>query len=182
MCTVRRNLMKNKLLLVAVVFLSAISIGTAARFSSGGLGLSRNSWEEKQGKPNSKCLTNMLSTCYEGGRYVVTYTDNFISRLEIYQHPFPYTYKVPGISINESRSLSRNFIPADSRLLKKYKSRTSGSTVDLYMSESLKYLDSQVPAKDNYLWLNGEAGNFVVIHSGASNDVKKIIINTGNNP
>lgn len=58
------TLMKNKFLLVALAFLSAISTGTAADLTSGGLGLSRQSWEAKHGKPDSKCPINSY-TCYD---------------------------------------------------------------------------------------------------------------------
>lgn len=178
--TVLLNLMKNKFLLVTIALLSAISIGTAADLTSGGLGLSRQSWEAKHGKPDSKCPINS-NTCYEGGKYMLWYMNNYINSLDIYPHPLPYTYKMPGINIEESRSLSKRFIPSDSKLIKTYKSRTSGSTVDLYMSESLKFLELFRPAEAKYLWLGGEVGNFIVIHSG-TDDVKRILIVTGNNP
>lgn len=183
MCTVRRNLIKNKLLLAAVTFLSAISIGTAADFNSGGLGLSIQRWEEKVGKPDSKCPTNMPGPCYKGGKYMLIYKLDYVQWLEIYPRPLPYTYKMPGIGIKEARSIARGFIPYDSRLLKVYKSPTSGSTVELYMSESLRYLDSVV-VQDKYgtLWINGEPGNFIIIYTGSDSDVKTMIIATGNNP
>lgn len=174
------SVMKNKLLLVIVAFFSSISIVTATDLTSGGLGLSRQSWEVKQGKPDSKCPSNLPYTCYEGGKYMVGYMDDHIWILEIYLHPLPYTYKRPGISIEESRSLSKRFIPSDGRLIKTYKSR-SGSSVDLYMSESLKSLESHFPANAPGVWTGGEVGNFMVIHSG-TDSVRRIVIGTGNNP
>lgn len=173
-------IMKNKFLLVTVALLSANSIGTATDLTSGGLGLSRQSWEAKQGKPDSKCPGDLPFTCYEGGKYMVGYMNDYIWILEIYPYPLPYTYKKPGISIEESRSLSKRFIPADGRLIKTYKSR-SGSSVDLYMSESLKSLESHFPANAPGVWTGGEVGNFMVIHSG-TDSVRRIVIGTGNNP
>lgn len=173
-------MMKNKLLLITLALFSAISIVKASDLSSGGLGLSKQLWEAKQGKSDIKCPSNLPYTCYEGGKYMVGYMNDHIWILEIYLHPLPYTYKRPGISIEESRSLSKRFIPSDGRLIKTYKNQ-SGSTVDLYMSESLKSLESHFPANAPGVWTGGEVGNFIVIHSG-TNDVKRIVIGTGNNP
>ena len=111
---------------------------------------------------------------------MVGYMNDHILNLEIYLHPLPYTYKRPGISIEESRALSKKFIPSDGRLIKTYKNQ-SGSSVDLYMSESLKSLESRFPANAPGVWTGGEVGNFIVIHSGTG-DVKRIVIGTGNNP
>lgn len=125
------NLMKNKFLLVTIALLSAISIVTAKELTSGGLGLSRQGWEAKQGKLDSKCPGKLPFTCYEGGKFFIAYMNNYIWWLEIYVYPLPHTSKTPpGISIEESRSLSKKFIPSDGRLIKTYKNQ-SGSTVDL---------------------------------------------------
>lgn len=111
---------------------------------------------------------------------MVGYMNDYIWVLEIYLHPLPYTYKRPGISIEESRSLSKKFIPSDGRLIKTYKNQ-SGSTVDLYTSESLKSLEPHFPANAPGVWTGGEVGNFIVIHSG-TDSVRRIVIGTGNNP
>lgn len=111
---------------------------------------------------------------------MVGYMNNHIWILEIYLHPLPYTYKKPGISIEESRALSKKFIPSDSKFIKTYKNQ-SGSSVDLYTSESLKSLESRFPANAPGVWTGGEVGNFIVIYSG-TDEVKRIVIGTGNNP
>ncbi len=89
--------------------------------------------------------------------------------------------KNKGINIKESRSISKQFIPTDSKLIKTYKSQ-SNSIVDLYMSESLKSLETSFPFKEFQMWTGGEeAGIFIVIHSGKDN-IKRIVIGPGNNP
>lgn len=171
---------KNKILLFPIIFLAVISQSTAADILSGGLGLSKQLWEEKQGKQDTKCPSNLPYTCYSSGKYMVSYMENYIWMLEIYVSPLPHTSKTSGISIEESRSLSKKFIPVDGRLMRTYKNR-SGSTVDLYMSETLKSLEPYLPANALGVWTGGEVGNFIVIHSGIDN-IKRIVIGTGNNP
>jgi len=171
---------RNRVLPFFMIFLASISQSTAEDIVSGGLGLSKQLWEAKQGSPDLKCPSNLPYTCYEGGKYMVSYMNDHIWILEIYLHPLPYTFKNPGISIEESRSLSKNFVPSDSRFIKTYKSQ-SGSNVDLYMSESLKSLEPSFSANTPGVWTGGEVGNFIVIHSG-TDEVQLIIIATGNNP
>lgn len=171
---------KNRILLFPIIFLAVISQSIAADIMSGGLGLSKQLWEAKQGKPDTKCPSNLPYTCYSGGKYMVSYMENYIWMLEINISPLPHTNKTSGISIEESRSLSKNFIPIDGRLIKTYKN-LSGSTVDLYMSKALKSLEPYLPANALGIWTGGEVGNFIVIHSGTDN-IKRIVIGTGNNP
>ena len=171
---------KNRVLLFPIIFLALISQSTAADIVSGGLGLSKQLWEAKQGKQDTKCPSNLPYTCYSGGKYMVGYMENYIWMLEVYVSPLPHTSKTSGISIEESRSLSKKFIPVDGRLIKTYKNR-SGSTVDLYISENLKSLEPYLPANALGVWTGGEVGNFIVIHSG-TDKIKRIVIGTGNNP
>jgi hypothetical protein len=145
---------------------------------SGSLGLSKRVWEVKQGKPDIKCMNGY--TCYKGGKYMVSFMDDHIWLIEVIISPLPITSKPGGISINESRTLSKSFIPSDGKLIKTYTNR-SGSTVDLYMSENLKTLEAHFPANAPGVWTGGEVGNFIVIHSGVGG-VTRIVIGTGNNP
>jgi len=163
-----------------LLFLVVISQSTAADIISGGLGLSKQAWEVKQGKPDAECPGNLPYTCYGAGKYMVSYKDDYIWMFEVYIHPLPNTGKTQGISVEESRSLAKRFIPMDGQLIKTYKNR-SGSIVDLYMSETLKSLESHFPANEPGVWTGGEIGNFMVIHSGIDS-IKRIVIGTGNNP
>ena len=162
------------------LFLVVIAQSAAADIVSGGLGLSKQAWEAKQGKPDAKCPIPS-STCYGEGKYVVDYMFSHIWGLRIYIHPLLSAGNARGgIGVGESRSLAKSFIPSDGRLIKTYKNR-SGSTVDLYMSETLKSLESHFPASNSAVWGGGEVGNFIVIHSGI-NAINSVVIGTGNNP
>lgn len=163
-----------------IVLTVASSHTLAAEVVSGGLGLSRNAWETKHGKADSQCPGGLPYTCYERGKHWVSYMSNYIWLMEVYVVPLPYTSKTRGIGIEESRSLSKQYVPADGRLVKTYRNE-SGSTIDLYMSESLKSLASVLPARGLNIWSGGEVGNFIVIHS-SGDSVTRIVIGTGNNP
>jgi hypothetical protein len=90
--------------------LVVIAQSAAADIVSGGLGLSKQAWEAKQGKPDAKCPIPS-STCYGEGKYVVNYMDSHIWVLEIYIHPLLSALNARGgIGVGESRSLAKRFI------------------------------------------------------------------------
>jgi hypothetical protein len=141
----------------------------AKTYKSGGIGLERKDWEAKfgNGKPN---VGNMVG--YENDKYILQFS---------YSNPENITYieRVYGdanaVSISDARQESKRFISADAKFVKTYTS-PSGSTVDLYKSESLKDRFSESD------FINGESGDFIIIYRNQTGKTTTFIIAIGNNP
>jgi hypothetical protein len=95
-------------------------------FASGGLGLSREAWEQSHGAP-----TNVsLFLDYDDGRVIVGLSDNNIWHIE---RVWPAS---DAATLEAARDEARNYLPADATLSQSV-DKGEGSVVDVYSSPSL---------------------------------------------
>lgn len=144
----------------------------APAYASGGLGLDRADWERLHGSGAPDNPGSPMTFGYEGGKFQVQFSSVRSGNVE-------YVERVWGdrnpVLIEEARKESKQFIPADAKFVKTYTSR-SGSTVDLYKSESLKGQFSD----DG--WTGGKPGDFIILYRNQTGRTTTFIIGTGNNP
>jgi hypothetical protein len=145
---------------------------SAPAYASGGLGLDRADWERAHGEGKPDNPSSPMYFSYEGGTFQVQFSEIRSGNVE-------YVERVWGdrnaVSIEDARKESKRFIPADAKFVKTYTSR-SGSTVDLYKSESLK------GRFENDDWTGGKPGDFIILYRNQTGRTTTFIISTGNNP
>jgi hypothetical protein len=145
---------------------------SAPAYASWGLGLDRADWERArgEGKPDNQGRPTFFG--YEGGKFQVQFSGVRTGNVEYVERVWGDRNAVP---IEEARKESKQFIPADAKFVRTYTSN-SGSTVDLYKSESLK---GRFAADD---WTGGKPGDFIVLYRNQTGRTTTFIISTGNNP
>jgi hypothetical protein len=140
--------------------------------SSGGLGLDRAEWERMHGGGKSDNPDSTMYFGYENGKFVVQFS-------KLKSGNVSYIERVWGdrnaVSIEEARSESKQFIPADAKFVKTYTSR-GGSTVDLYTSEALK---GRFAAAE---FIGGKPGDFIILYRNQTGLTTTFIAGVGNNP
>lgn len=160
----------ERLIVSASLLISALFIpcAGAVNFESSGLGMSRSEFISVYGPEDMGCKiakdTGGLYSCLKFGEIELPLMESKNVS------DFHLVWKAP-LTLDQSRSLAKKYIPNDSKLLESYRT-ASGSLVDVYMSESLT---ARFPAED---W-DDESGVFIVIHSSAK---KQTIIGINNNP
>lgn len=141
-------------------------------YASGGLGLDRADWERSHGSGAPDNPSSPMVFGYEGGKFQVQFSSVRSGNVEYVERVWGDRNAVP---IEEAREESKQFIPADAKFVKIYTSR-SGSTVDLYKSESLRGRFS------NDDWTGGKPGDFIILYRNQTGRTTTFIIGTGNNP
>jgi hypothetical protein len=145
---------------------------SAPIYASGGLGLDRADWERSHGSGAPDNPSSPMIFGYEGGKFQVQFSSVRSGNVEHVERAWGDRNAVP---IEEAREESKQFIPADAKFVKTYTSR-SGSTVDLYKSESLKGRFSD----DD--WTGGKPGDFIILYRNQTGRTTTFIAATGNNP
>ena len=142
-------------------------VATPDDLQSGGLGLSREAWEQAHAQSGTGPGPYIN---YDGGTYSITFVDGNLQHLE-------RNYGADQPSLADARSAGALLIPADSQLVRSYSPEGLPELiVDLYLSESLKgRFESDV-------WIEGEPGNFIIVYGVFGGKVPRIVIGTGNNP
>lgn len=141
-------------------------------YASGGLGLDRADWERSHGAGKPDNPSSPMVFGYEDGKFQVQFSGVSSGNVEYVERVWGDRNAVP---IEKAREESKQFIPADAKFVKTYTSQ-SGSTVDLYRSESLKNRFSD----DD--WIGGKPGDFVILYRNQTGRTTTFIIGTGNNP
>lgn len=140
--------------------------------ASGGLGLAQADWEHLHGSGRPDNASSPMFFEYESGKFQVQFS-------EIRSGNVGYIERVWGdrnaIPLEEARRESKNLIPADAKFVRTYISQ-SGSTVDLYTSESLK---DRFAASD---FIAGKPGDFIILYRNQTGRTTTFIISVGNNP
>jgi hypothetical protein len=144
----------------------------APAYASGGLGLDRADWERSHGEGKPDNPSSLMYFSYEGGTFQVQFSEIRSGNVEYVERVWGDHNAVP---IEEARKESKQFIPADAKFVKTYTSR-SGSTVDLYRSESLK---GRFEDDD---WAGGKPGDFIILYRNQTGRTTTFIASTGNNP
>ena len=145
---------------------------SAPAYASGGLGLDQMEWEREHGKGNPDNASSPMFYGYEDGKFQVQFSKVRAGNVEYIERVWGDRNAVP---IEEARKESKQVIPADAKFVKSYTSR-SGSTVDLYASESLK---TRFSDED---WTGGKPGDFIILYRNQTGKTTTFIISTGNNP
>lgn len=145
---------------------------SAPSYASGGLGLDQAEWNRLHGSGQPDSASSPMFFGYENGKFQVQFSEIRSGNVE-------YIERVWGdrnaVSLEDARRESKNFIPADANFVRTYTSR-SGSTIDLYTSESLK---SRFSAS---AFVNGKSGDFIVLYRNQTGRTTTFIISVGNNP
>lgn len=145
---------------------------SAPAYATGGLGLDRADWERVHGEGKPDNPGSPMIFGYEGGKFQVQFSGVRSGNVE-------YVERVWGdrnaVTLDDARKESKQFIPADGKFVRTYTSQ-SGSTVDLYRSESLK---GRFGA-DN--WTGGKPGDFIILYRNQTGRTTTFIAATGNNP
>jgi len=142
-------------------------------FVSGGLGLSREKWEQMHTRGGIGPTANT----YDNGKYWVI----FAGSNNIPYVAMPFDRK---LSLEDARVIGESLIPRDSKFVKTYSPiedypEPFPVIVDLYFSESLKSrFESDV------WWTGGQPGDFIVSYGWISykETVDVIIVGAGNDP
>ncbi len=108
---------------------------TTGRFRSGGLGLSRTTWEILHGQPEQPSATETL---YQGKTYKVTYRQDLVWQIE-------KSWGTTNPTPKQARTRIRRYLPLDSRLAETV-TNSDGLIVDVYRSYMLAQLLSPQPA------------------------------------
>lgn len=147
-------------------------IPTESQYDSGGLGLDLSAWAKLHGvgKPDSPSSPMFFS--YENGKFIVQYSKVSTGNVKYIERSYG---DQNAVSIEQARKESKSFIPKDAKFVKTYKSQ-SGSTVDLYQSESLKSRFSE----ESYI--GGKPGDFIILYRNQTGKTTTFIISVGNNP
>jgi hypothetical protein len=117
----------------------------AGQFISGGLGLPREEWEAAHGRPER----GDLFVEYEGGRFIVGYSDGLVWYIERTWGPREV------VSLETARGASRELMPADARL-----SRTDNPSDDQVFDVHAS--DSLTARFRPTAWNGGRPGTFTV--------------------
>ena len=145
---------------------------TPVAYPSGGLGLDKLTWENSNGTGKPDNANSPMFFAYQGGTIQVQFS---------YPRPgnIKYIERIWGdrnaVSISEARKESKLYIPKDAKFVRTFTS-SSGSTVDLYKSESLKSRFSE----DEFI--GGKGGDFIVLYRNQTGKTTTFIIALGNNP
>ncbi len=135
--------------------------------TSGGLGIDRTAWEEKQG--SSQGAEGFLEL-YQEGSFAVQYEEEVIYHLE---RRWRSREVVP---IEDARNLVKRFIPSDSTLLQTINS-DNGRIIDRYHSD---WLATRYPGSNaRALWGNGDPGDFTVTYKQIEDRTEWFIVSTG---
>lgn len=150
-----------------------ISISNEIRFS-GGLGLSRASWESVHQLTEKE---NSVISTYDNKRFWVTFHDENVGHLEC------SPLDGGSMTLDQARQVSKQYIPKDARFIKTYISR-NGATVDLYNSKFLipRFKPVKIKGTIESPWTAGNPGDFIVILRNQTGSVKSFVIGIGNNP
>ncbi len=138
-----------------------------ATFESGGLGLSREDWEQLHGAPTRD--TDGL-VAYEDDVYLVIYQDDKVWNLTAYPE------SGEAVPLAEARALGKGLIPQDAKKVKTYKP-DADRVVDVHRSKSLRSRFGTMT------WLGDQPGTFILLYKlDAAGDVHTIMAAPGNNP
>jgi hypothetical protein len=139
-------------------------------FVSGGLGLSRETWERTHTQSGVDSFLGDVTYAYDDDRYWVRFKNDYVQLLSWRQYDSP-------ITIDEARDKGITLIPQDSQFVKAYVFEyMTDAILNLYLSESLK---------DRFgsdAWPGGEPGNFLVRYLLHYGRVISITVDTGNEP
>ncbi len=114
-------------------------------FSSGGLGMSRQEWEQARGRPER----GDLFVEYEGGRYIVGYSEGVVWYIE------RSWGSRETVSLEAARGAGRGLMPADARLARTV-NPSDDQVLDIYASDSL------APRFRPTAWNGGRPGTYTV--------------------
>lgn len=136
-------------------------------FQSGGLGLSRETWEDRHGKPER----TVSSFVFYAGDYSILFLEGKVWHLEQQWNT------QNAITPEDARFVGEQLAPADRQFIETYSPEgRPEATVNLYFSASLKERFSPD------LFIGGEPGNFVIQYNVHDAGVTRMIIALGNNP
>jgi hypothetical protein len=141
---------------------------------SGGLGLSRNEWEQSHFKTDLNYT--VFGTGYEGG-YDVVFQEEKVWSIERQWN------REAAVTPDEVEAESKTLIPTDHQLVKTYHPDGRPETVvNLYRSEWLKNRFNSESSMMGNWWTGGEPGNFTVQYNIYDYGVSRMLIAIGNNP
>jgi len=137
-------------------------------FVSGGIGLTRATWETLHGPGRDD---GRGGVAYEQGTYTVQFLDDRV------QHVERVWGEASALSIEEARAEARRLGPADARVAQPVSSR-GGAARELFASDALK---ARFGAG---AWAGAEAGQFVVLYrqNAGLGSVTSIVVATGAGP
>lgn len=141
-------------------------------YKSGGLGLERAAWESSQGIGKPDVATGSMYYIYGDGKFYVQFYPLESGNVGNIERTGEDSIAIP---LEDARKESKTFIPADAKFARTY-TASSGSTVDLYKSESLK---SRFP---NSQFNEGKPGDFIIIYRNQTGKTTSFIVAIGNNP
>jgi hypothetical protein len=141
-------------------------------YNSGGLGLDRATWDSSQGIGKPDVATGSMYYIYGDSKFYVQFYPLESGNVGNIERTGGDSKAIP---LEDARKESKNFIPADAKFVRTYMA-SSGSTVDLYKSESLK---SRFPDSQFY---KGKPGDFIIIYRNQTGKTTSFIVATGNNP
>jgi len=147
---------------------SPISEGDA---SSGGMGLSREDWEQSYGEPTGS--TDEF-TEYADGVYQVGFETNVLSYLE---HDVQQEFGLESVvTLEEGRVISEQFVPDDSELIETQQLAEEPPAVvsETYKSE---WLSTRLPVT---IWGDAEPGTFTVRYELENGNLVRYTIRPGN--
>ena len=105
------------------------------KFRSGGLGLTRTSWEVLHGKPEA---VGPVTVMYQEKTYTVTYQQDLVWQIE-------KSWGTTSPTSKEARTRIRRYLPLDSHLAQTI-TKSDDTLVDVYRSHMLAQLLSPQPA------------------------------------
>jgi hypothetical protein len=146
---------------------ASVQVAGNSSFNSSGLGQSKADWEKAQGQPENVGGTDW----YQSKTLQPIFQDDKVWNLQ-------KVFRVKPPTIEVARVEAKAFSPKDAQPIKTY-TAPNGSTVDLFLSQSLK---DRFPSEK---WTGGEPGNFIVIYHLDINSPKQVTsftIAPGNNP
>jgi hypothetical protein len=145
----------------------------ASDVSSGGLGISRENWEQLYGEPTGSTSEVWL---YEDGIYRVQFQPDVLSYLE---HDIQQEFGLESaVSFEEAKQMSQQFIPDDSNLLVTQQPTEDPPYVVLETYES-KWLSEQLPITS---WGDAEPGTFTIRYELEDGNMVLYKIGPGNDP
>ena len=109
---------------------------TTSKFRSGGLGLTRTSWEVLHGRPES---SDPHAVVYQDNTYKVTYQRELVWQIE-------KSWGTTAPTPQQARARIRRYLPLDSHLTETL-TKSDGLIVDIYHSHMLAQLLSPQPAE-----------------------------------
>jgi len=143
-----------------------VPTGEATPYASGGLGLSKEQWEEE----HVETRRDGMFVDYDDGRYSVIFIEDKVNHVEL-------NFADTQPTLAEARELAGSLFPEDADLVETYSPEGFPElTVDLYMSASLQ------ERFDSNWFTGGEPGNFIAIYGVFDGKVPRVVIGLGNNP